>query len=87
MGQAINNSVKRFFTQPKTKGYDALTWVKRDALLIETTNRRLLRARQQRAANHHQTRCNDLHLSHLLQELLCFLCLFVATLFRGLSRT
>lgn len=31
MGQATNSSVRRFFTQPKSKGYDSLTWVKRDA--------------------------------------------------------
>jgi ribonucleoside-diphosphate reductase alpha chain len=31
MGQATNSSVRRFFTQPKTKGYDALTWVTRDS--------------------------------------------------------
>ena len=33
MGQATNSSVRRFFTQPKTKGYDGLKWVKRDSLL------------------------------------------------------
>ncbi len=33
MGQATNSGVRRFFTQPKTKGYDALLWVKRDAKL------------------------------------------------------
>src|SRR4051812_4314287 len=33
MGQATDRGVRRFFTQPKTKGYDALTWVKRDARL------------------------------------------------------
>jgi len=33
MGQATNSSVARYFTQPKTKAYDMLTWVKRDASL------------------------------------------------------
>jgi ribonucleoside-diphosphate reductase alpha chain len=33
MGQATNSSVRRFFTQPKTKGYDQLTWVKRDSAI------------------------------------------------------
>jgi len=33
MGQATNSSVRRFFTQPKSKGYDALTWVKRDSAI------------------------------------------------------
>ena len=33
MGQVTNLGVRRFFTKPKTKGYDALTWVKRDSLL------------------------------------------------------
>jgi ribonucleoside-diphosphate reductase alpha chain len=31
MGQATNSSVRRFFTQPKGKAYDLLTWVTRDA--------------------------------------------------------
>jgi ribonucleoside-diphosphate reductase alpha chain len=31
MGQATNSTVRRFFTQPKTKAYDALTWAKRDS--------------------------------------------------------
>lgn len=33
MGQATSLGVRRFFTQPKTKGYDQLKWVKRDSLL------------------------------------------------------
>ncbi len=33
MGQATSSSVRRFFTDPKGKGYDKLTWVKRDSLL------------------------------------------------------
>jgi len=31
MGQATNSSVRRFFTQPKGKAYDMLTWEKRDS--------------------------------------------------------
>lgn len=31
MGQATSLGVRRLFTQPKAKAYDALTWVKRDA--------------------------------------------------------
>ncbi len=31
MGQATNSGVVRFFTQPKTKAYDALKWIKRDS--------------------------------------------------------
>ena len=34
MGQATNNSVRRFFTQPKSKAYDSLTWVKRDSAIM-----------------------------------------------------
>jgi len=33
MGQTTNSGVRRFFTQPKTKGYDSLKWVKRDSSL------------------------------------------------------
>ncbi len=33
MGQATNSGVRRYFTQPKTKGYDAIVWVRRDSLL------------------------------------------------------
>ncbi len=33
MGQTINSSVARYFTDPKTKAYDMLTWVKRDAAI------------------------------------------------------
>lgn len=33
MGQAINSTVRRYFTQPKGKGYDLLTWVKRDSAI------------------------------------------------------
>jgi ribonucleoside-diphosphate reductase alpha chain len=33
MGQATNSGVARFFTQPKSKAYDALTWVKRDSAI------------------------------------------------------
>jgi ribonucleoside-diphosphate reductase alpha chain len=33
MGQATNSGVRRFFTQPKSKGYDSITWVKRDSSL------------------------------------------------------
>ncbi len=33
MGQATNSGLRRFFTQPKAKGYDSLKWVKRDSLL------------------------------------------------------
>lgn len=33
MGQTTNSGVRRFFTQPKTKGYDSLKWTKRDSLL------------------------------------------------------
>jgi ribonucleoside-diphosphate reductase alpha chain len=31
MGQATNSSVARYFTEPKTKAYDMLEWVNRDA--------------------------------------------------------
>ena len=33
MGQATNSSVARYFTNPKTKAYDMLTWVNRDAAI------------------------------------------------------
>lgn len=33
MGQATNNTVRRLFTQPKSKGYDAIKWVKRDSAI------------------------------------------------------
>ena len=33
MGQKTNSDVRRFFTQPKAKGYDSLKWAKRDSLL------------------------------------------------------
>ncbi len=33
MGQTTDSGVRRLFTEPKSKGYDALTWVKRDSLL------------------------------------------------------
>jgi ribonucleoside-diphosphate reductase alpha chain len=33
MGQTTVLGVKRFFTSPKTKGYDALKWAKRDSLI------------------------------------------------------
>ncbi len=33
MGQVTSLGVSRFFTEPKTKGYDKLTWVKRDSSL------------------------------------------------------
>ncbi len=31
--QATNNSVRRYFTQPKSKAYDMLTWVTRDSAI------------------------------------------------------
>lgn len=34
MAQATKLEVKRFFTKPKTKAYDALKWVKRDSSII-----------------------------------------------------
>ena len=33
MGQATNQSVKRFFTKPKSKAYDQVKWEKRDSEL------------------------------------------------------
>jgi ribonucleoside-diphosphate reductase alpha chain len=33
MGQATNSGVARYFTEPKTKAYDMLSWVKRDAAI------------------------------------------------------
>jgi ribonucleoside-diphosphate reductase alpha chain len=33
MAQATKLTVKRLFTEPKTKGYDSLKWVKRDSLI------------------------------------------------------
>ncbi len=33
MGEATKSGVRRYFTQPKQKGYDLLKWVKRDARL------------------------------------------------------
>jgi len=33
MGQATNSTVRRLFTQPKSKAYDSIAWVKRDSLL------------------------------------------------------
>jgi ribonucleoside-diphosphate reductase alpha chain len=34
MGQATSLGVRRLFTQPKSKGYDQLKWVKRDSLIV-----------------------------------------------------
>ena len=34
MGQTTELSVGRLFTQPKTKAYDALRWVKQDSIII-----------------------------------------------------
>jgi ribonucleoside-diphosphate reductase alpha chain len=34
MAQATSLGVKRLFTQPKTKAYDALKWVKRDSVIM-----------------------------------------------------
>lgn len=34
MGQATNNTVRRFFTGPKEKGYDKLKWVRRDSAIV-----------------------------------------------------
>ena len=34
MGQTTSLGMRRLFTKPKTKGYDALTWVKRDSVII-----------------------------------------------------
>jgi ribonucleoside-diphosphate reductase alpha chain len=33
MGQATNSTIRRFFTGPKEKGYDKLTWAKRDSAI------------------------------------------------------
>lgn len=33
MGQTTNSGVRRLFTQPKSKAYDAINWVKRDSSL------------------------------------------------------
>ncbi len=33
MGKTASLGVRRFFTQPNTKGYDALKWVKRDSII------------------------------------------------------
>ncbi len=33
MGQTTNSGVRRLFTQPKSKAYDSIKWVKRDSLL------------------------------------------------------
>jgi ribonucleoside-diphosphate reductase alpha chain len=33
MGQATNSGVVRYFTEPKAKAYDMLTWVKRDSAI------------------------------------------------------
>lgn len=33
MGKTTNLSVSRLFTEPKSKGYDSLTWVKRDSVI------------------------------------------------------
>jgi len=33
MGQATNSGVARYFTEPKTKAYDMLPWIKRDAAI------------------------------------------------------
>jgi ribonucleoside-diphosphate reductase alpha chain len=34
MGQTTLLGLRRLFTEPKTKGYDALKWVKRDSLIV-----------------------------------------------------
>ncbi len=33
MGQTTNLTLGRLFTEPKTKAYDSLTWVKRDSII------------------------------------------------------
>ena len=33
MGQTTNQALGRLFTEPKTKAYDKLTWVKRDSII------------------------------------------------------
>jgi ribonucleoside-diphosphate reductase alpha chain len=33
MGQTTNQALGRLFTEPKTKAYDQLTWVKRDSII------------------------------------------------------
>src|SRR5579859_1592219 len=33
MGQTVNSGVARYFTDPKAKAYDMLTWVNRDAAI------------------------------------------------------
>ncbi len=34
MGQTTSLGMGRLFTQPKTKGYDALKWVKTDSIIV-----------------------------------------------------
>src|SRR5882762_819499 len=34
MGQTTTLGVRRLFTAPKTKAYDALKWVKRDSIIV-----------------------------------------------------
>ena len=34
MGKTTNLSVSRLFTEPRSKGYDSLTWVKRDSVIV-----------------------------------------------------
>lgn len=38
MGQTTSLGVRRFFTQPGTKGYDELKWVNRDSILLNPTS-------------------------------------------------
>jgi len=40
MGQTASLGVRRFFTQPGTKGYDALKWVKRDSVITNPASKK-----------------------------------------------
>ena len=40
MAQATGLGVRRFFTKPKSKAYDAFTWVKRDSVITNPATKK-----------------------------------------------
>lgn len=40
MGQVVKGTIRRLFTDSGTKGYDSLTWVKRDSLIVNPMSKK-----------------------------------------------
>src|SRR5882762_9183410 len=40
MGQTTLLGLRRLFTEPNTKGYDALKWVKRDSIIVNPMSKK-----------------------------------------------